>query len=414
MRRDSIRKFGSMFMTGAILFGTVGFYPLSAAAQEQPATTAEVKKDEKQGKKDKKSKKDKKQEASNEQNAQTQSAQTTAGKRTLSVKEDPNQIGKRKINDGSDKFFGWLGGSQSKEIAIGRQLAMEVEQQAKMVEDPIVTEYINRIGQNVVLHSDAKVPFTIKVIDSDEVNAFALPGGFFYVNKGLILAADNEAELAGVMAHEIAHVAARHAMENQGKGTALNYGMLAGIIFGGPIASTVLQNAGGILGGLTMLKFTRGAETEADNLGVQYLYASGYDPTAMATMFEKLASKNKKKPGTVAKLFSSHPQSLDRRDVSLSLVARFPEKEEYVISTSEFQRVKAHLMRLSNVKAGITSDIDDMDAGKPTLKRRQPEADPNTTDTGDGSSSSSKDAPPKLKKRGDDPMTPQPSPSPEN
>ena len=403
MRRDSIRKLGSMVVTGAILFGTIGFYPLDAAAQ----TTAETKQD----KKEKKSKKDKKTEAADSRTAQTKTAQTTDPKSPLSPKDDPNQIGKRKINDGTDKFFGWLGGSQSKEIAVGRQIATEVEQQAKLVEDPVVTEYINRIGQNVVLHSDAKVPFTIKVIDSDEVNAFALPGGFFYVNKGLILAADNEAELAGVMAHEIAHVAARHAMENQGKGTAMNYGMLAGIIFGGPIVSTILQNGGGILGGLSMLKFSRGAEVEADNLGVQYLYASGYDPTSMSTMFEKLASKNKKKPGTVAKLFSSHPQSLERRDTSLSLVARFPEKEEYVISTSEFQRVKAHLLRLSNVKAGVTGDIDDLDAGKPTLKRRQPEADTTAPGT-DGSSSSSKDAPPKLKKRGEEP-TPNPSPSPE-
>ncbi len=406
MRRNSIRKFGSMFVTGAILFGTVGFYPLGAAAQTT-AATAETKQD----KPDKKSKKDKKKKVGDTQTAQTQTASDP--KSPLSSKEDPDQIGKRKINDGSDKFFGWLGGSKEREVAIGRQLATEVEQQAKLVEDPVVTEYINRIGQNIVLHSDAKVPFTIKVIDTDEVNAFALPGGFFYVNRGLILAADNEAELAGVMAHEIAHVCARHAMENQGKGTALNYGMLAGIIFGGPILSTVLQNGGGILGGLTMLKFSRGAETEADNLGVQYLYASGYDPTAMSAMFEKLASQNKKKPGTVAKLFSSHPQSLERRDTSLFLVARFPEKEEYVISTSEFQRVKAHLMRLSNVKAGVTADIDDIDAGKPTLKRRQPEADTTAPDTDSSSSSSSKDAPPKLKKRGDEPPTPQPSPSPE-
>ncbi len=405
MRRDSIRKFGSMFVTGAILFGTVSFYPLSAAAQ----TTAATRQDDK---KDKKSKKDKKQEAASSSTAQMQTPQTPNPKGPLSPKEDPNQIGKRKINDGADKFFGWLGGSKEKEIAIGRQIATEVEQQAKLVEDPIVTEYINRIGQNIVLHSDAKVPFTIKVIDTDEVNAFALPGGFFYVNKGLILAADNEAELAGVMAHEIAHVCARHAMENQGKATALNYGMLATIIFGGPIASTIIQNGGGILGGLAMMKFSRGAETEADNLGVQYLYASGYDPTAMSAMFEKLASQNRKKPGAVAKLFSSHPQSLDRRDTSLFLVARFPEKEEYVISTSEFQRVKAHLLRLSNVKAGVTGDIDDIDTGKPTLKRRQPEPDATAPDAGGSSSSSSKDAPPKLKKRGDEP-TPNPSPSPE-
>ena len=338
-------------------------------------------------------------------------AKETTNPKGLSPKEDPSQIGKRKINSGTDKFFGWLGGSQDKEIALGRRLAMEVEQQAKMVDDPIVTEYVNRVGQNVVNNSDAKVPFTIKVIDSDEVNAFALPGGFFFVNKGLLLAADNEAELAGVMAHEIAHVAARHAMENQGKGTLINYGALAGIIFGGPIVSTVLQNGGGILAGLAGLKFTRGAEMEADSLGVQYLYASGYDPTAMSTMFEKLASQNKKKAGSLAKLFSTHPQSLDRRDSSLALVARFPEKDEYIISTSEFQRVKAHLFKLTNAKAGIPVDFDEGDPGRPTLKKRQPDSPDATGDSSSDSSSSSSDGPPKLKKRGEEPAptaTPKP------
>lgn len=398
MRKNSIRKFGAFSMMTAILSGAVAFYPGNAAAQ----TTAETAKQT-----DKKDKKNK-----NKKEAAVAQTPATNGKSPLGAKEDPTMIGKRNVNSGSDKFFGWLGGSKEKEIAIGRQAAMEVEQQAKLVEDPLVTEYINRVGQNVVLNSDAKVPFTIKVIDSDEVNAFALPGGFFYVNKGLILAADNEAELAGVMAHEIAHVAARHAMENQGKMSAINYGMLAGIIFGGGIASTVLQNAGGLTQAMAFFKFSRGAEEEADRLGVQYLYASGYDPTGMATMFEKLNSKNKKKPGTLSKLFSSHPQSLERRDASLSLVARFPEKEEYVISTSEFQRVKAHLFRISNVKAGVTSDIDEGEPGKPTLKRRQPEAD--STDSSDSTTdSSSSDGPPKLKKRGDEPA-PKPSPSPEN
>ena len=404
MRNSSIRKFGALFMAGTIWFGAISFYPVNTAAQ----TTS----DEKQSDKNKKARKEKKKENSNTQ-AKTTNTPTTNGKDPLSTKENPTMIGKRKINSGSDKFFGWLGGSQEKEIALGRQLAMEVEQQAKMVEDPIVTEYVNRVGQNVVLHSDAKIPFTIKVIDSDEVNAFALPGGYFFVNRGLILAADNEAELAGVMAHEIAHVAARHAMENYGKGTFINLASIAGIIFGGPILSPILQNGGGIMAGLASLKFSRGAEVEADQLGVQYLYASGYDPMAMSTMFEKLASRNKKKPGTVAKLFSSHPQSLDRRDTSLSLVSRFPEREEYVISTSEFQRVKAHLLRISNAKAGVTSDIDDNEPGKPTLKRRQPE--PDSTDSSDSttdSSSTSKDGPPKLKKRGDEP-SPNPSPSPE-
>jgi len=345
--------------------------------------------------------------ATKDQPSTTATPASNAGK-PLSSKEDPSQIGKRKLNAGSDKLFGWLGGSQDKEIAIGRQLAMEVEQQAKMVTDPAITEYVNRVGQNLVLHSDAKIPFTIKVIDSDEVNAFALPGGFFFVNMGLLLAADNESELAGVMAHEIAHVAARHAMENQGKMTAINYGLLATIIFGGGIASTIAQNAGGISQMMSFLKFSRNAEYEADMLGVQYLYAAGYDPTGMATMFEKLNSKNKKKPGTLAKIFASHPQSIDRRDASLALVARFPEREEYVISTSEFDRTKGTLLRTSNARAGVTTDYDDADPGKPTLKRRQPES----VDTGDDDGgSSSSDAPPQLKRKTEEPK-PSPTPSP--
>lgn len=321
--------------------------------------------------------------------------------RPLSASEDPSQIGKRNINKG---FTGWLGGSKEKEIALGRQIAAQVEQQSKILDDPLVTEYINRVGQNIALHSDVKVPVTIKVIDSDEVNAFALPGGFMFVNKGLLLAADNEDELAGVMAHELGHVAARHAMENNGKSQLINYGMLAGVIFGGPIASQVLYNGGGLLQGLINLKFSREAEEEADRLGVQYLYSAGYDPTGMATMFEKLAAQNKKKTKGVAKLLTDHPDSLDRRDTSLALVARFPEKEEYVISTSEFQRVKAHLLRLSNAKANVTGDIGDTEAGKPTLKRRQPELGDSTTTTTDGSSSS--DTPPQLKRRSGDDSTP--------
>lgn len=395
MRKGFVRQLNAFFLMFAFLLSATAIAPLNIAAQ---TTEEKSKKEEKKNKKDKP-----------KQEKQTAAVQTD-GKRALSPNEDPSMIGKRNINSGSDKLWGWLGGSREKEIQLGRQLSLEVEQQAKLVEDELVTEYVNRVGQNIVLHSDAKVPFTIKVIDSDEVNAFALPGGFFFVNRGLILAADNESELAGVMAHEIAHVAARHAMENQGKAQAMNYGMLAGIIFGGGIVSTVLQNGGGILGALGMMKFTRGAEEEADRLGVQYLYASGYDPTGMATMFEKLASQNKKKPNTLAKLFSSHPQSLDRRDASLALVSRFPEKDEYIISTSEFQRVKAHLMKLTNAKAGITSDVDDTESSKPTLKRRQPEAD-STNPTSDSSTTpdENKDRP-QLKRRNE----PSPSPSPEN
>src|SRR5712691_2533536 len=257
-----------------------------------------------------------------------QPATQTSSNRPLSTNDDPTMIGKRNINKGIFSH-GILGarGTES-EVKIGRQLAAEVDKEAKFIDDPIITEYVNRVGQNIVLHSDAKVPFTIKVIDSDEVNAFALPGGFFYVNKGLLLAADNEAELAGVMAHEIAHVAARHAMENEAKMRALNIGMLAGILLGGPIIGNVLYNGGGFFEGMAFLKFSRGAEEEADKLGVQYMWAAGYDPTAMATMFEKLEAKNKKKPGTLAKMFQDHPAPADRRASALALAARFPEREE--------------------------------------------------------------------------------------
>jgi hypothetical protein len=376
MKTRVYSKFCASLLLLAIGVGCFG--TLSVSAQTTSGASA------KQTKDDNKSKDQK-------QDADEQTAPQTNPNAPLGVNDDPSMIGKRNINKG---FTGWLGGSQEKEINMGRQIAAQVDHESKFIDDPIITEYVNRVGQNLVLHSDAKVPFTIKVVDSDEINAFALPGGFFYVNKGLLLAADNEAEVAGVMAHEIAHVAARHAMENNGKATLMNYGMLAGIIFGGPIASTVLQNAGGILGSLALLKFSRSAESEADRLGVQYMYAAGYDPTAMATMFEKLAAQNKKKPSTLLKLFSTHPEPVNRRENALSLISRFPEHEEYVISSSEFQRVKARLLRLSNARAATAVDIDDSGNTRPTLKRRSPE--PEDTDT-------VKDTPPSLKRGADDP-----------
>ena len=322
----------------------------------------------------------------------------------LSTNEDPNMIGKRNINTG---IIAKMSGSTEKEVRQGREAAAEVDRQAKFVDDPMITEYVNRVGQNIVLHSDAKVPFTIKVIDSDEVNAFALPGGFFYVNKGLILAADNEAELAGVMAHEIAHVAARHAVENQTKAGLLEYAALAGSIFLGGVPGMIYQNTAGIgLLGIFM-KFSRAAEEEADKLGVQYMYAAGYDPGAMATMFEKLEAKNKKKPGFVARAFSTHPAPPDRRAAALALAARFPEHEEYVISSSEFQRVKGRLLRLSNARASTAGAIaagDDGAPGRPTLKRRQPTPDDTGTPAeGAQQQQQQKEAPPKLKKEGTEP-----------
>ena len=337
--------------------------------------------------------------------------QTAANKKPLSTNDDPAMIGKRNINKG---IWGKMAAGTEKEVREGRMLAAQVDKEAKFIDDPIITEYVNRVGQNIVLHSDAKVPFTIKVIDSDEVNAFALPGGFFYVNKGLILAADNEAELAGVMAHETGHVAARHAMENERKMQVIDYGMLAGILLGGGIIGNVLYNGGGFFEGMAFLKFSRAAEEEADRLGVQYMWAAGYDPNAMATMFEKLEAKNKKKPGTLAKMFTDHPAPADRRASAIALAARFPERDEYVISSSEFQRVKNRLLRLSNARVSSTGAIassDDGTPGRPTLKRRQPTPDDSTTTAPDGTQKpdNSKPAPPTLRRE----PQPQPSPSPQ-
>lgn len=386
----------ALALVSSLLVGSFGVFAQSPQTAETPAkATTETTKDSKQD-----SKKDSKQE---EQKA---SKPTSKG---LSASEDPSMIGKRNINKG---IIAGMSGSTEKEVRLGRELAAQVDREAKFIDDGTITEYINRVGQNIVLHSDAKVPFTIKVIDSDEVNAFALPGGFFYVNKGLMLAADNEAELAGVMAHEIAHVAARHAVENNKKAELAQYAILIpSIIFGGGLGQLIYQG-GGFASLLGFMKFTRGAEEEADKLGVQYMYAAGYDPTAMATMFEKLESKNKKKPGFISKLFATHPAPPERRAASLALAARFPEREEYVISSSEFQRVKARLLRLSNARAtsaGALAGAEGGTPGRPTLKRRQPTPDePTTTTDGEQKPAETKEAPKLKRNDGSTPTTPQP------
>ena len=214
-------------------------------------------------------------------------------------KKDPEEIGNRDVGKGVNFY------SLEKEIALGKQLAQEVERQAKIIDDPVIAEYVNRVGQNLVRNSDAKVPFTIKVLDSEEINAFALPGGFFFVNSGLILKADNEAELAGVMAHEIAHVAARHGTRQATRGTIINYASIPLIFMGGWTGYAIRQGAGLAIP-LGFLTFSRGFESEADLLGLEYLYKTGYDPTSFVDFFEKIQSLEKRKPGTLSKVFSTH------------------------------------------------------------------------------------------------------------
>ncbi len=275
-------------------------------------------------------------------------------------KYDVGKIGDRHVGRGFDLY------SVEREQTLGRALAAEVERSAKLVKDPVVTEYVNRIGQNLVRNSDARVPFTIKVIDDDEVNAFALPGGFFYVDTGLILAADNEAELAGVMAHEIAHVAARHATKNATRSQILNLASIPLIFVGGPAGYAVRQ-AVGLAMPMSFLKFSRDAEREADLLGMEYQYASGYDPEEFVKFFEKLHAKEKQqKHGFLAKAFATHPMTGDRIKRAQKEIATYlPAKDEYIVDTSEFQQVKARLVELENAHR-----IDGGDGIRPTLRRR--------------------------------------------
>jgi beta-barrel assembly-enhancing protease len=275
-------------------------------------------------------------------------------------KDDVDAIGNRKVT-GMDWY------SLETEIRMGKEYATQIEASLKLVTDPVVNEYVNRVGQNLVRNSDAKVPFTIKVVDSDVINAMALPGGFFYVNSGLILAADNEAELAGVMAHEIAHVAARHTTRQLTRYQLVNYATLPLIFVGGGIGLAA-REAAGIGIPMTFLKFSRSFEAEADYLGIQYMYKAGYDPNEFVNFFEKIQAQEKKKPGSMAKVFTDHPQTPDRITKSQEEIATIlPAKDQYVETTSEFNDMKARLASIEN-----RHKVDDSNnPNKPSLRRSQ-------------------------------------------
>jgi predicted Zn-dependent protease len=240
-----------------------------------------------------------------------------------------------------------------------------IESQVKLVNDPVIAEYVNRIGQNIVRNSDAQVPFTIKVIDSDVVNAMALPGGFFYVNSGLILAADEEAEMAGVMAHEIAHVSACHYGREMTRAQLLQMASIPLIFIGGAIGYGAYE-ASGLAIPMTFLKFSRTFEAQADYLGVQYMYRAGYDPSAFVSFFEKIQAMEKKKPGTLSKAFDTHPQTPDRIEKTQEEIRKIlPSKAEYIVTTSEFDEVKGRLASIENRH----KVLDQKDANKPSLRR---------------------------------------------
>ncbi|MBI3668528.1 MAG: M48 family metalloprotease [Acidobacteria bacterium] len=304
-------------------------------------------------------------------------------------KSDVEQIGNRNVGKGINFY------SLEKEIAIGKQLAQEVERSAKLVDDPVVVEFVNRVGQNLVRNSDARVPFTIKVIDSDEINAFALPGGFFFVNTGLVLRADEEAELAGVMAHEIAHVTARHGTKNATKGELTQLAMIPLILLGpGGWAGYGIYQGLNFFIPLGYLKFSRDAEREADFLGLQYMYKAGYDPNAYVTFFEKVKAEERRRPGSVPKVFSTHPPTPERiQNTQKEIASILPTRDQYIVSTSEFDLVKA---RLRGLQSGRKAQ--DQDADKPTLRKRT-EQDKDKAGKGQQKGDDKDDDRPTLKRR---------------
>jgi beta-barrel assembly-enhancing protease len=322
--------------------------------------------------------------------------------------QDVNAIGNRNPGKGLDFY------SLEKEIALGKQLAQEVERTSKMIDDPVVTEYVNRVGQNLVRNSDARVPFTIKVIDSDEVNAFALPGGFFYVNSGLILRAQEESELAGVMAHEISHVIARHGTKQATKADIMQIGAMAAMIFV-PYgwAGYGIYEGMNLAIPLTFLKFSRDAEREADFLGIQYMYKAGYDPNSYVTFFERIQADEKRRPGSIPKVFSTHPPTPERiADAQKEIAQLLPEKDEYIVTTSEFDSVKARLRNVMFAKKVQQGP------NKPTLRTKTEQSGKSTTQgqgqgQGQGGqndpNSSSDDDRPTLKRRPDDPNSTDPN-----
>jgi len=325
---------------------------------------------------------------------------------------DVDAIGNRKVGHGWDMY------SIEHDIAEGKAYAQQLDKVAKFIDDPVINEYVNRVTQNLVRNSDAQVPFTVKVIDGAEVNAFALPGGFMYVYSGLILHADEESELAGVLSHEIAHVCARHATRDETKRTITQLASIPAMIFI-PYSWAGYAIYQGMNFGIpiTFLKFSRGYEREADYLGLQYMYKAGYDPNSFVTFFEKVQAEERKQPGTIPKVFADHPPTPDRIEaIQKEIATILPTRDEYIVSTSEFDSVKTRLQMIeANVK------VKNNNPNKPTLRKRtsqnkggNPSADGGSTSAGgDTTSTSSTDQSsdsdrPTLKRRPDDQQQQQP------
>jgi beta-barrel assembly-enhancing protease len=293
-------------------------------------------------------------------------------------KNDPSQIGDRDVGKCLNFY------SVEKEMALGKQLAEEVAREAKVVDDPILSEYVNRIGQNLARNSDAKVPFTFRLLQNDVPNAFALPGGYIFVHTGLIGIAAEEDEFAGALAHEIAHVAARHLTCRETKAQLANIGTIPLSILLGGWAGVAARQAAGAAIPMTFLSFSRHDESEADFLGVQYMWAAGYDPTGAISMFEKLETLQRTQPTAVSKLLSTHPMDSDRITKTQAEIDKIlPSKPEYIVTTSDYTNMRQRLLTMENRRKpddpnkpqlrrapGVDDPDKTGDDGRPTLKRR--------------------------------------------
>ncbi|HKM90249.1 MAG TPA: M48 family metallopeptidase [Candidatus Acidoferrales bacterium] len=394
--RDARRHTDPLLAPFLAMVATLGLIcmPLGASPQQTPATQSNPSQ-QTQTQQPPAAQPDASQQTQTQQPPAAQPDDSTADQPSTppgvkNAKDDVNKIGDRGVGKGINFY------SLEREIALGKQLAQEVERSAKLVDDPIVVDYVNKVGQNLVRNSDARVPFTIKVIDSDQINAFALPGGFFYVYSGLILHADEESELAGVMGHEIAHVAARHGTRNATKMELTQLAMIPAMIFiPYTWAGYAMYEGMQFAIPLSYLKFSRDAERQADFLGLQYMYKAGYDPNSYITFFEKIQAEEKRKPGSIPKVFADHPPTAERiRNIQEEIARILPTRPEYIVTTSEFDMVKARLRMIQN-----RSKLSNTDPNKPSLRKRT-EKDPTATTGQDGQSD---DSAPTLKRRPDSP-----------
>jgi beta-barrel assembly-enhancing protease len=301
----------------------------------------------------------------------------------IANKYDVSKIGERGTGSGINFY------SVEQEQALGKQLSQEVEAVCKLLNDKVVNDYINTLGQRLVRYSDAKVPFTIRVLDDDQVNAFALPGGYLYVNSGLILAAQTEAELAGVMAHEIAHVAARHGTKGATRSQIWNLASIPLVFVGGPVGMAI-REISQIAVPMTFYKFSRGFEREADLLGIEYEYAAGYDPGAFIDFFDRM-NTDRKKPNFMARAFASHPMNQDRiKRAQKEIDTMLPTHDQYVVNTSEFVEMQYHLQQIKGERPHLEKGPQ---GNKPVLHRRESESQT------PGDSQSNDEGPPTLKRR---------------